>query len=235
LLKENLNPVPATFWDMTPPFGDPSLKPYPYDPEQAKKLLDEAGWKVGSDGIREKVINGKTVKLKLRYITTTRELRKNVQAVVQQQWAKVGIQADLVNYASDLFFSDYQGKGPGSLGEYDIMEYSNAATGYPDPEYSNRLLCSEVTIGDKINPAGVNDQGICSEELDKLLNQQANELDRSKRIQLYYQIEKLMYDQVLFIGIWKDPDLYSISNRLQNVRFAGPNAFWNVHEWTVTP
>ncbi len=235
LLKADLNPVPGTFWDLTPPFADPSIKPYPYDPEKAKQLLDEAGWKVGSDGVREKVINGKTVKLKLRYITTTREIRKNVQAVVQQQWAKVGIAADLVNYASDLFFADYAGKGPGSLGEYDIMEYSNASTGYPDPEYSNRLLCSEVIIGDKINAAGVNDQGICLEELDKLLKQQGAEPDRNKRIQLYYQIEKLMYDQVLYIGIWRDPDLYSVSNRLQNVRFAGPNAYWNVDEWTVTP
>ena len=51
-----------------------------------QSALDAAGWTVGKDGIREKTIGGKVVKLKLRYITNQRELRKNVQAVVQQQW-----------------------------------------------------------------------------------------------------------------------------------------------------
>ncbi|MDI3341333.1 MAG: ABC transporter substrate-binding protein, partial [Sphaerobacter sp.] len=43
----NLAPV-LEFW------YNPDVKQYPYDPEEAKRILDEAGWKVGADGIREK-------------------------------------------------------------------------------------------------------------------------------------------------------------------------------------
>ncbi|MEP7355895.1 MAG: peptide ABC transporter substrate-binding protein, partial [Anaerolineales bacterium] len=98
LLDPTINPVNATFWDATSPFGDPSLKPYPYDPAEAQRLLDGAGWKdTNGDGIRDK--DGK--ELILRYATNTRELRKNYQAVVQQQLKSVGIGVELANYSSD--------------------------------------------------------------------------------------------------------------------------------------
>jgi hypothetical protein len=42
-----------------------------------------------------------------------------------------------------------------------------------------------------------------------------------------------MYDNVIYIGIWKDPDLWSINNRLQNVNLSGAAPFWNAHEWTA--
>src|SRR5207244_7199246 len=38
----------------TSPFYNPNVKKYPYDPTAAKKLLDDAGWTAGADGIREK-------------------------------------------------------------------------------------------------------------------------------------------------------------------------------------
>jgi len=61
----------ATDWDNTP-YVDPTITPYPFDVAQAKQLLDDAGWKVGADGVREK--NG--VKLELKYGTTTRQIAR---------------------------------------------------------------------------------------------------------------------------------------------------------------
>ena len=129
-LLGGLTTVPASFWGSTPPYADPSVTPTAYDPEQAKKLLDEAGW-TDSDGdnIRDKVIDGKKVDLKLRYISNQRQLRKDVQAVVLQMWAQVGIQADLVNYGDD-YFNGYADGGPQATGKYDIAEYSSAG-GFP--------------------------------------------------------------------------------------------------------
>jgi peptide/nickel transport system substrate-binding protein len=227
LLVESVNPVNATFWDGTAPFGDPSLEPYPYDPEQAKALLDEAGWvDSNSDGTRDK--DG--VELIVRYITNQRELRKNVQAVVQQQWSLVGIGAELVNYSSDVYWNGYNDGGPQAQGLYDIAEYSSVGS-FPDPEASSGFLCSEISSAD--NPDGANWQGICNEALDALLQEQAVTLDLNKRIQLYYQIEKLMYDEVYYIGMWLDPDLWSVNVRLQNVKLSGATPFWNAHEWVA--
>lgn len=228
LLDASINPVNATFWDGTAPYGG-NVEPYPYDPEQAKALLDAAGWvDSNGDGTRDK--DG--VELVLRYITNTRELRKNVQAVVQQQWSLVGIGAQLENYSSDVFWNGYNDGGPQAQGIYDIAEYSSVGS-FPDPEASANFLCSEISSAD--NPDGANWQGICDEELDALLNEQAVTLDVNKRIDLYHQIGQLMFDKVYYIGVWLDPDLWSINSRLQNVTLSGATPFWNAHEWTVAP
>ena len=217
----------ATFWDSTPPFADPSLTPYPYDPEEAKRLLDEAGWvDSNGDGTRDK--DGK--ELVLRYIANQRQLRKDVQAVVQQMWAQVGITAELVNYGDD-YFNGYADGGPQATGQYDIAEYSSVGS-FPDPEASVNWLCSEVVSAD--NPDGGNWQGYCNPDLDALFDQQATETDPEARKQLYYQIGKIMFDEVVWVGMWKDPDLWSVSNRLQGVRLSGATPFWNANEWTIS-
>ncbi|HET9910353.1 MAG TPA: peptide ABC transporter substrate-binding protein, partial [Anaerolineales bacterium] len=159
LLVEEVNPVNVTFWDGTAPYDNPDLKPYPYDPDEAKRLLDEAGWvDSNGDGTRDK--DG--TELVLRYITNDRELRKNVQAVVQQQWSLVGIGADLQNYSSDVFWNGYNDNGPQSQGLYDIAEYSNVGS-FPDPEASSNWLCDQISSAD--NPDGANWEGVCIEEL----------------------------------------------------------------------
>jgi peptide/nickel transport system substrate-binding protein len=229
LLVESVNPVNTNFWDNNPPYGNTDLQPYPYDPEQAKQLLDAAGWKdTNGDGIRDK--DG--VELKLRYITNDRELRKNVQAVVEQQWSQVGIGAELVNYSSDVYWNGFNDDGPQAQGLYDIAEYSSVSNGFPDPEASSNWLCDQISSAD--NPDGANWQGYCDPAMDDLLKTQATTLDFDKRIDLYKQIQQKMYDEVLYIGMWKDPDLWSINSRVKNVELSGVYPFWNVQDWEVS-
>ena len=178
LLVADINPVNATFWDMTPPY-DSDLEPYPYDPEQAKQLLDEAGWTDSDgDGIRDKTIDGQKVDLIVRYATNTRELRKSIQAVVEQQWTEVGIGTELANYSSDIFWNRFNDGGPMALGEYDVAEYSSVMNAYPDPD-TDAFTCDQIVNAD--NPDGTNDQGYCNPDLDELFRQQAVETDPAKR------------------------------------------------------
>ena len=229
LLVESINPVNVTYWDNTPPYQTDILEPYPYDPEQAKQLLDAAGWvDSNGDGTRDK--DG--VELVLRYITNQRELRKNVQAVVQQQWSLVGIGAELVNYSSDVYWNGYNDGGPQAQGLYEIAEYSSVQNAFPDPDASSGWVCDQIASAD--NPDGANWQGYCNPQIDDLMKQQATTLDPVARKALYDQIEKIIYDDYVYIGVWKDPDLWSINNRVQNVKLSGVFPFWNVEEWEVS-
>lgn len=219
----------GTFWSATPPFGNPDIKPWPYDPEQAKTLLDEAGW-IDSDGdnIRDKEIDGAKVDLKLKYITNSRSLRKDMMAVVKQMWAQVGIEADLINYANDIYFGSYGENGP-LYGEFDVAQYSNAPA-FPDPNVA-QFRCDEIPTPE--NPVGDNFQGYCNAQLDEILSQASTAVNRDERIQLFYQAAQIMYDDVVWVGLWNDTDLWSVNNRLKNVEFSGGTPFWNVTDWTV--
>ena len=227
LLVAEINPVNATFWDMTPPYQS-NLEPYPYDPEQAKQLLEAAGWvDANGDGIREK--DG--VDLIVRYATNQRELRKSIQAVVEQQWNEVGIGAELANYSSDIFWNRFNDGGPMALGDYDVAEYSSVQNAYPDPD-TDIFTCAQVVNAD--NPDGTNDQGYCNPALDELFKQQAVTTDPAARKELFNQIEQIMYDEVVYVGMWQDPDLWSVSSRLKNVKFSGVYPFWNAYEWEIS-
>jgi len=102
---------------------------------------------VGADGIREK--DGK--KLELKYGTTTKSIRQDTQAVVQQNLKDVGIQVDLSNYESDTFFNGFDKQGPAATGQLDMYEFSQVSTAFPDPDIAE-WLCSEIPTAD--SPAG---------------------------------------------------------------------------------
>lgn len=217
--------VAATDWDNTP-WIDPSIQPWTYDPERAKKLLDEAGWvDSNGDGTRDK--DG--VELVLKYGTTTREIRQDTQAVAQQDLAQVGIKLDLQSYDSDIFFASYAENGPSANFSLDIIEYSDSPD-FPDPN-TVVWLCSEIPSDE--NPAGVNPTGLCDPELDSLFQKQATQVDFEARQQTMYQITKRIYEQVFWLGLWQDPDLFGISDRVQKVRISGATPFFNIAEWEL--
>jgi len=214
----------VTFWDGTP-YADPSIQPISFDKAGAQKLLDDAGWKVGTDGIRAK--GG--VKLKLRYRTTTREVRKNTQVIVQQMFKDVGIDVELINDSSDTFFNGYGDKGPIATGQYDIAEWSTAPA-FPDPDFAS-WLCKEIPSDQ--NPSGTNDMFLCDKDLDALFQKEATTVDAAARTPIFFQIEKIISDKVYWASVWDDPDWWAVSKNLQNVKFSGATPFWNVYEWDI--
>ena len=216
----------ATDWDNTP-WIDPSIEPYPYDPEEAKGLLDGAGWvDSNGDGVRDK--DG--VEFVIDYGTTTREIRKDTQAVFQQAMQDLGIKVNLLNYDSDLFFSGYGQGGPAATGELDIFEYSTTAN-FPDPDISE-WRCDQIPSDE--TPDGTNWMANCDPELDSLFAQQATQVDFNERQQTFYKITKLIFDKVYFLGYWQDPDIWAVGPRLQNVKLSGATPFYNVREWDLT-
>jgi peptide/nickel transport system substrate-binding protein len=214
----------ASLWDNSI-YVDPSLKPYAFDPEKAKQYLDEAGWVVGADGIREK--DG--VKLELRYGTTTKEVRQSTQAVIQQMLEQVGVKIDLLNYDSDIFFASYGDKGPTYTGELDIYEWSDAPL-FPDPDISY-WRCDQIPSDEA--PQGTNAEFLCDQELDGLFQQQATQVDLNQRVDTFQKISKLMFDQVYWLSIWQDPDIWAVGKRLVNVKISGITPLYNISQWDL--
>jgi peptide/nickel transport system substrate-binding protein len=219
--------VPASFWDSFPVYNDPPVQNYPYDPEGAKALLDEAGWTDSNgDGIRDK--DG--VDLELTYGTTNMEKRQNAQVVIQEQLAAVGIKVDLQSLESDLFFASYDQAGPASTGQVDLEEWSDAPL-FPDPDIYY-WYCGEIPSDDY--PAGSNWFFMCDEELDALMSLQATQVNLADRQKTISQINQIFHDKMYWLGLWQDPDDWAVGSRLQNVKFSPVNPFYNITEWTIT-
>lgn len=215
----------ATMWDNTP-WVDPTIKPYPYDPDKARQLLDEAGWKdSNNDGIRDK--DG--VDLKLKFGTTTRQIRQDTQAVVQNQLKGIGVGIELQTFDSDIFFAGYGENGPIARGEMDFYQYSTV-TQFPDPDTAD-FLCREIPSDE--NAAGVNWSAICDEELDALFNLQTSQVDLKARTETFHKISRIIFDKVYWMGVWQDPDLFGVSGRIQNVKISGAQPFFNITEWDI--
>ena len=216
----------VTYWEHTP-YSAPDLAAYPYDPEMAAQLLDEAGWvDSNGDGIRDK--DG--TELSLRFATNTRQIRMDVQVVVQQAMRDLGIDIVLENYPSDIFFNGYADGGPVATGNFDIAEWSSSPNAFPDPD-TVRFMCSDIPTPD--DPVGDNWQGYCNPALDELFAEQARTVDYDARVAVFHEISHMMYDDVIWIGVWYDADTWILNTRLQNVQINGASPFWNINQWDV--
>ncbi|MEW6094852.1 MAG: peptide ABC transporter substrate-binding protein [Chloroflexota bacterium] len=216
----------ATFWDGSP-WADPDLAPYPFDQAMANDLLDQSGWiDSNGDGTRDK--DG--VELILRYVTNNRDVRLDTQAVIQQQLAQVGVGIELINYDSDILFGSYGDGGPVAIGDYDIAEWSDLPGGFPDPDTAY-WLCSEIPSDE--SPQGSNWQYICDQELNDLFALQKTQMVFEERVATFHEISRIMYEQVYWLGIWQDPDIWAVSSRVSGVQLSGVTPFSNIAEWDI--
>jgi peptide/nickel transport system substrate-binding protein len=217
----------GSLWQGTP-YASPNVQPYPYDPDEAARLLDEAGWTDSDgDGVRDQ--DG--TPLELRFVTSDRQIRQDVQVVVQQDFAELGITLNLETYPSDIYFGSFADGGPIATGNYDIAEWSTTVDGFPDPQIDD-FLCSEIPTEEY--PSGSNWNFYCNEELDSLFSEQSRTTDVDARIELIHQFDEMLTDAVIWIGGWDDSDLWAINNRVVDTRLSGTDPFWNAVNWDVS-
>ncbi|MBS0242624.1 MAG: peptide ABC transporter substrate-binding protein, partial [Proteobacteria bacterium] len=103
---------------------------YEFNVDKAIKLLEDAGWKKGADGIREK--DGK--KLKIVYQTSINQPRQKTQAIVKQACQKAGIDVELKSITASVFFSSDVANPDTFTKFYTDVEMYTTTMPQPDPE-----------------------------------------------------------------------------------------------------
>jgi peptide/nickel transport system substrate-binding protein len=217
-------------WDNTP-WESSAIGPDPYDPTQARRILDGLGWTPGADGIRQK--NGQ----RLAFDNTTTsgsQLRENVQLLVQQNFKDVGVEMNIKNQPTDQLFGTYAAGGVWARGNYQMGGWT---TGFsqPDPDLSAHYLCKEIASDD--NPGGAQYYRYCNPQVDDLFTQQAAELDPAKRKQLFDQIQQIVHDDYIWIWLYDSTAAWGAQTRVQNfertVRAPFGGFHWHAEEWDV--
>ena len=118
------------------------------DMEGAKKLLDDAGWKPGADGVRDK--DGK--KLSILYQSSTNSVRQAAQALIKQWWNEIGVEVELRNIDASVFFGADPGS-PDTLQKFyaDVEMYANEFDGTDPEKYLGEWMCTQCAApGDPV-------------------------------------------------------------------------------------
>ncbi|MGH7322716.1 MAG: peptide ABC transporter substrate-binding protein [Candidatus Rokuibacteriota bacterium] len=217
----------ANFLNAPSRFQSKNLK-WEFNVEKANKILDDAGWKRGSDGIRAK--DGK--KLKMVYQTSTNPVRQKTQAIVKQVAAKAGIDMELKSVVASVYFSS----DPANWDTYghfgtDIQMYTTTMT-QPDPQrFMDQFTSWEVATKEN-KWQGRNITRWRNEEYDRTWRAAEAEMDPVKRAALFIKMNDLVIQNVVVIPVTWRPRVATISNKLRNAEQSGWDSdFWNLVNW----
>jgi len=212
----NVNPLDWVHAEDTPR--------YPFDPEKAAALLNEAGWPLGKDGIRR---NAAGEPLTLEIMTTagnrTREL---VEQVLQSQWKQLGIDARIRNQPARVFFGQTvsERKFPAMA----MFAWISAPESVP----RTTLHSDHIPTPDN-NWAGQNYTGFDNAEADALIEQIEVELDRDKRREMWRRLQHIYAEELPALPLYFRANPYILPKWLKGLRPTGhqyPTTLW-VEDW----
>ena len=177
------------------------IEKYEYNPDKANKLLDEAGWKKGSDGWRYK--DGK--KFEIHWLTYTgSKYVDNLVPIVKENWKQLGINVipELMEFAtlSEKVFDKQQF-------EMYNMAWSNSI----DPDPSGIFSFSQDT------PGGFNSVGWHNQDAENLLKQGLAVTDESKRKEIYQKWVKIANDDLPYLFLSANKDMWVVSSRIKGI------------------
>lgn len=199
------------------------------DIEGANKLLDDAGWVMGSDGIREK--DG--VKLSFLYQTSTNSVRQGTQALVKDMWSQIGVSVELRNISASVFF----GGDPASPDTFqkfmaDIQMYTNNFDGTDPEKYMAGWMCDKIP-----SPAngwqGENIVRYCNPEYDALVKELGQTGELEKRAEIAKKLNDMLSNDVAQIPLIHRGQPSAVNNTLLGVKMnAWDSELWNVADWS---
>jgi peptide/nickel transport system substrate-binding protein len=180
------------------------IKPWGYDLDKARALLDEAGWKdTDGDGIRDKMINGEKVKLNLDYkIPAGNKGREEVGLLMQEDLKKVGVSMTITAREGSVFQQDMDKRDF----EMSYMAYTM------DPVMSDPKQLwstSEAAIG------GSNMCGFGNEASDRMIDDLRAEMDDQKRIAIYKQLQQIIHDDIPCEFMFSPPNRMATNKRFE--------------------
>lgn len=183
---------------------------YRYSKREANKLLDEAGWKMGSGGYREK--GGKRLTLTLMCAAGAR-VNENIQAYLQDQFKQVGVELYLKSEPARVFFGE-------TVKERNFQMALFSWVSIPESGFRS-ILHTQMIPTEKNAWAGQNYTGYSVPEVDQLIEDIELELDAKKRAALAKKVLEHYTRDVPVIPIYYRPNVTVVPAALKNFRLSG--------------
>ncbi|MFQ5345760.1 MAG: ABC transporter substrate-binding protein [Mariprofundus sp.] len=163
-------------WASTP------LAHIPFDLARAGKLLDEAGFPRGSDGVR----------FTINYRTSTDPTRLRLTTAIAAMWKKIGVKVSIESLEWGGFYA--------RIKRGDFQVFSLAWVGIADPDIYRWILHSDMWP-----PKGSNRGRYANPQVDAWLDLATAADSQAERKQWYARVEQKMHDDMVYIPLWYDP------------------------------
>jgi peptide/nickel transport system substrate-binding protein len=204
---------PPTTW-----VHNPNVPKYEYDPAKARQMLDEAGWTVGPDGVRQK--DGNSLKLRILFGPNTNKVRERV-ATVTQQWLKdIGVDSEIQGLEWGAYLSALKTE------PYDWDLFLGAWQATIEPHWMNQIW-REDSIPELNSVAYVN------EKVEALFEQGVKEFDLEKRKNIYQEIQQIISEDAPYIFTTFPMSYEAINKRIGGIEASPLGTGHNVEKWYV--
>ncbi|MGI0494909.1 ABC transporter substrate-binding protein [Alkalinema pantanalense CENA528] len=209
------------------------LKTYNYNPERARQILQSAGFKYTSDN---KLVDADGNPVKFTITTNASNvLRVQMISQIKQDLAQIGMEVAL----SAIDFNVLSDKVDNSM-DWDAVLMAYGGGGLDPHGGSNMWLTDGRShlFNQKPGPSAPPVEGrVVSDwekEIEQLYIKGAQELDETKRKQIYNQFQQIAQEQVPFIYLVNARIMAAVRDRIKGVRYPeGGEALWNLHELKV--
>ncbi|MBM08418.1 MAG: peptide ABC transporter [Magnetovibrio sp.] len=199
---------------------------YPYDPNLAIKLLDEAGWHIKKNGVRYNT-KGKPLRLIIMSTAGNRS-RELVEQVLQNYWKAVGIDVRIRNQPARVFFGQ-------TVTERKFDSLAMFAWISSPESVPRTTLHSEHIPSIENNFSGQNYTGFRNSTMDNILESIETELNKDKRRKLWHSLQATYASKLPVLPLYFRTNTFILPKWLVGVTPTGhqhPTTLWSEY-WTV--
>jgi peptide/nickel transport system substrate-binding protein len=217
----------SNFLDSPPRFQSAHTR-WEFSPDKAANLLDQAGWRRGSDGVRVKAGG----RMKLLYQTSVNPVRQKTQAIIKKAFEQAGIEVELKAVNPGVFFSSDPGNVEAFAKFHADLQMFTASPGSPDPQAHMTQFVSWEMARKANNWSGQNVVRWVNAAYDRLWKEAAMELDPVKRASLFIAMNDLVVEDVVVIPlIWRN-EVVAVSQTLQGLELTTWDSnLWDLAYW----
>ncbi|MCI0454983.1 MAG: peptide-binding protein [Candidatus Dadabacteria bacterium] len=197
----NLGEIVTNPFYINSPEYDKSIKPFPFNPLMAKRLLDEAGWMDhDGDGLRDK--DG--VKFDFEFLLPSGSVTgEQISTILKEELKKVGIKMNIRRVEWAIFTKQLDER------KFDAVTLSWAMGVESDPYQIWNSSQAE---------RGSNFVGFKNKEADLLMEQARTEFDRKKRIELYKKFAEIIYEEQPYTFLFCRKSTVALQRRFKGVK-----------------
>ena len=198
-----------------------------FNVEKANKVLDAAGWKLGSDGVRAK---GDT-KLKFVFQTSINAPRQKTQAIIKQACQKAGISLELKSVTASVFFSSDVANPDTYTKFYTDLQMYTTTMPQPDPGvFMDQYLSWQHS--QKANKwQGRNITRWSNDNYDAAYRAAEFELDPIKRAGYFIRMNDLVIENHVVVPVAYRPRVAAVASKLVAPLSGWDNDLWNLRDW----